>query len=115
MVATEDDVRQIALALPGTTERPSYGTPGFRVADRLFLRMHDQPGVLVLWCEDEHAKRTLLALEGLAFFTTPHYDGHPSVLVRLDQVERQALAELVLEAWRARAPRRLLTSERDRQ
>ncbi len=110
-MATEDDVRRIALALPGTTERPSYGTPGFRVADKLFLRMHDQPGVLVLWCEDEHAKRTLLARDSSAFFTTPHYDGHPSVLVRLDQVDRPALAELVLDAWRARAPLRLLKAK----
>jgi len=77
-VATEGDVRRIALALPGTTERPSYGTPGFRVADKLFLRMHDQPGVLVLWCEDEHAKRTLLARDSSAFFTTPHYDDTPA-------------------------------------
>jgi len=60
--------------------------------------------VLVLWCEDEHAKRTLLARDNSAFFATPHYDGHPSVLVRLDQVGRSALAELVLDAWRTRAP-----------
>src|SRR3954447_5753708 len=48
-MADDDDVRRLALALPGTIERPSYGTPGFRVSDRLFARMHDQPGLLVLW------------------------------------------------------------------
>jgi len=67
--------------------------------------------VLVLWCEDEHAKRTLLARDNSAFFTTPPYDGHPSVLVRLDQVGRSALAEPVLDAWRTRAPLRLLKAK----
>jgi len=67
--------------------------------------------VLVLWCEDEHAKRTLLARDNSAFFTTPPYDGHPSVLVRLDQVGRSALAELVLDAWCTRAPLRLLKAK----
>ena len=106
-VATEQDLRELALALPSTTERPSYGTPGFRVADKLFARVHDEPDVAVLWCADEHAKRALLAGEPDALFTTTHYDGHPSVLVRLDQVDRAELAELVLDAWRARAPKRL--------
>jgi hypothetical protein len=44
-MATEDDVRRLALALPETHERPSYGTPGFRVKDRLFARIHQDGGV----------------------------------------------------------------------
>ena len=42
-MATVDDVRRIALALPATAEKPSYGTPGFRVRDKLFARVHDDP------------------------------------------------------------------------
>lgn len=101
-------MRRLALALPATSEGTSYGTPAWRVADRVFLRLHEEPGVLVAWCEDEHAKSSLLANEPDAFFTTQHYAGHASVLVRLAALDRERLAEVVLDAWRARATRRLV-------
>ena len=104
-MASEDDVRAIALSLPETEERPSYGTPGFRVKDRLFARIRE-PGVLVVWCADEAEKDFLIRAEPEKFFTIPHYDGHPSVLVRLDAVERDELTELLTDAWRTRAPTR---------
>ena len=50
-VATPDDVRELALALPETTEKPSYGTPGFRVGDRLFARLHQDGESLVVWVD----------------------------------------------------------------
>ena len=106
MATTESDVRAIALALPETEERPSYGTPGFRVKDRLFARLRE-PGVLLVWCADEGEKDFLLRADPAKFFTTPHYDGHPSVLVRLEAVDREELRELLADAWRARAPKRL--------
>ena len=68
--------------------------------------------MLVAWCEDEHAKWSLLAQDPDALFTTAHFDGHASVLVRLDRVDAARLGELVLDAWRCRAPRRLLTRSR---
>jgi hypothetical protein len=108
-MATEADVRQIALALPETEERPSYGTPGFRVKDRLFARIRE-PGVLLVRCADEGEKDFLLRADPEKFFTTPHYDGHPSVLVRLDAIDREELAELLTDAWRVRAPKRLAQS-----
>ena len=79
-MATEDDVRELALALPATTERPSYGTPGFRVKDRLFARIRE-PDVLVLFVGGLDEKEFLIGAEPGKFFTVPHYDGHPSVLV----------------------------------
>ena len=60
-MATEDDARRIALSLPATTERPSYGTPGFRVKDKLFARIHDLPDTLVVWVADMDEKEALLA------------------------------------------------------
>ena len=104
----EDDVRRIALSLPATTEKPSYGTPGFRVKDKLFARMRDEGDVLVVWVPDLGEKEALVAAEPEKFFTTPHYDGHPTVLVRLDAVEVDELEELLTEAWRIRAPKRLV-------
>jgi hypothetical protein len=106
-VVDEQDVRSAALALPGTTEKRSYGRPGFRVADKLFARLHDEPGVLVVRCADEGEKEALLAGEPAKFFTTPHYDGYPHVLVRLAEIDAGELAELLAEAWRSRAPKRL--------
>jgi hypothetical protein len=107
-MSTEDDVRRLALALPVTTEKPSYGTPGFRVRDKLFARIKEEPGVLVVWLADEGEKHALISAEPDKFFINPHYDGHPTVLVRLDAVDETELAELLAEAWRVRAPKRVL-------
>ncbi len=107
-MATEEDVRRIALSLPEAHERPSYGTPGFRVADRLFARLRDDGESVVVWVADEGEKQALVQGQPEKFFTTPHYDGHPSVLVRWAVVSTAELTELLTEAWRIRAPRRVL-------
>ena len=106
-MATGEDVRRLALALPRTTEKPSYGTPGFRVADRLFARMHEDGGLLVVWCDGEAEKEALIGSEPDVFTTTPHYDGHPMVLVRLAAVDEDRLGALLDDSWRLRAPVRL--------
>ncbi len=103
----ENDVRRIALSLPATTERPSYGMPGFRVKDRLFARVREDGASLVVWCADEGEKRALAAAEPDKFFTTPHYDGHPILCVRFGGVDLGELSELVTESWRLRAPARI--------
>ncbi len=105
-VATEADVRRIALSLPATTEKPSYGMPGFRVRDRLFARVREDDAVVV-FCADLAEKEALLASEPDVLFTTPHYDGSPTVLVRLHAIDEEELTELLTEAWRVRAPTRL--------
>ena len=102
-MATEADVRELALALPKTSEKPSYGTPGFRVRDRLFARIREE-GVLVLWRESEEEKEAMIEAEPEKFFTTSHYDGYPNILVRLGAVDRKELAELLEESWCFRAP-----------
>lgn len=105
-MATEDDVRRLALALPATTEKPSYGTPAFRVRDRLFARIREERDGLVVWCENLEEKELLITSEPFKFFKTPHYDGHPSVLVRLSAVDTTELGELLDASWQLRAPRR---------
>jgi hypothetical protein len=110
-VVTASEVGEVAASLPGITEGTSYGTRAWYVGKRIFLRLHDQPGVLVAWCADEHDKHSLLADDTDAYFSTAHYDGHASVLVRLDAVDRTQLRALVLDAYRARAPRRLLEQQ----
>lgn len=106
-MSTEDDVRRLAGSLPEVTERTSYDMPAFYVAGKIFLRFHEEPGVLVCWCKDLSERELLLATGEGKFFTTAHYAGHASVLVRLERVEADELAELVTDAWEARAPKRL--------
>ncbi|HJA38440.1 MAG TPA: MmcQ/YjbR family DNA-binding protein [Candidatus Brevibacterium intestinigallinarum] len=106
-VITVDDVRRLATALPEVTERTSYGTPAFCVAGKIFARIHEEPHVLVCWRDSLEDRDVLLAADPATFFTTDHYTGHASVLVRLDRVELDELAELLIEAWDARAPKRL--------
>jgi hypothetical protein len=107
-MATEDDVRRIALSLPETTEQPWYGTPGYRVKGKGFLRIRsDHEGGLVVFVADLGEKEALLASDPKKFFTTPHYDGSPAVLVNLPAIGVQELAELITESWCNKAPARV--------
>ncbi len=123
-MATWDDVRRLALGLPETSERLSRDRPQWRVKDKLFvwdrpLRQSDlralgdqAPEGPILGARVEHliAKEALLADDPAVFFTTPHFDGYPAVLVRLDLIKPELLEEVVVEAWLARAPARLVKS-----
>jgi hypothetical protein len=105
-MVTHDDIRAIALGLPGTIERASYGgRPSWRTTTRMFTWIRDEPEALVVWVESAEEKVALIDAEPEKFFTTPHYDGEPIVLVRLEAVDREEAAELVTESWRLRAPR----------
>jgi hypothetical protein len=121
-VASWDDVRRLALALPETTEKPSHGgNASWRVKDKLFVWERplrdgevealgeDAPEGPVLGArvEDLSAKEALLADEPEVYFTTSHFDGYPSVLVRLERIGEADLSELIAEAWLTRAPKRL--------
>ena len=120
-MATWDDVRRIALALPETTEQPSRGIPQWRVRDKGFvwerpLRRADvealgpaapEGPILAARVADLGVKEALLASDPAVFFTTPHFNGYPAILVRLDRIAVAELGELITEAWLARAPGRL--------
>jgi hypothetical protein len=114
-MATEKDVRRIALSLPETTEKLWYGSPGFRVKDKGFLRIRsDAEGGLVVFVSDLGEKEALLAADPEKFFTTPHYDGYPAVLVNLAAVDVDELRELITDSWIQKAPKRVLQAyERD--
>lgn len=108
-MATEDDVRRIALSLPETTEKPWFNTPGYRVKDKGFLRIRSEAeGGLVVFVADLGEKDALLAADPSKFFTTPHYDGYPAVLVNLAAIDVDELRELITDSWRLKAPKRVL-------
>ena len=109
-MASPDTVREFALALPGAEEAPSYGTPGFRVrGGRLFARMlEDRDSVVV---KIDFADRAALAASDPdTFFWTPHYEKYPMLVVRLSRVGSEELRELLVEAWRLSAPKRLVAA-----
>lgn len=97
---TFETVRQLMNALPGVEEGPSYGTPAFRVRNKLLARLHDDGETLVLKCND---RDLLIESDPKAFFVTKHYLNYPYVLVRLAKVRRVKLTELLEQAWRAAA------------
>jgi hypothetical protein len=113
-MATEADVRRIALALPEVVEKPWFGSPGFRVRDKGFLRIRSEDeGWLVVFVADLEERDVLLASDPRKFHTTPHYDGHPIVLVDLPKVKVAELRELICDAWLVKAPPKVRKEHED--
>jgi hypothetical protein len=117
-----DDVASIALSLPESEQRISREHLQWRVREKLFVwerplrpkevqelggEARDGP---VLGARVEHlgAKQALLADDPQVYFTTSHFANYPAVLVRLDRIVPAELEEVVVEAWLARAPKRLV-------
>ena len=105
---TWDDVVAIASRFPGVEVTTSYGTPALKVAGGFMCRLRTDPDALVLRVVDLGEREALLQGQPAVFFSIPHYDGHPYVLVRLEAVDPVELGELLEEAWRVRAPKRLV-------
>lgn len=120
-MATQTDVRRIALSLPGAEEAPdrfafsvrNKGKPkGFvwvwleRVAPG--KARVPQPKVIAVRVASLDDKEFLLSLDPARFFTEPHYNGYPAVLVRLPAVTAGELRPLIEEAWRCLAPKELI-------
>jgi hypothetical protein len=122
-VATQDDVRHAALALPDTVEADDRFA--FSVVNKgkakgmawVWLeRIHPKkarvpnPDVVAIRVQDEAEKQALLAEDGDKFFTEPHYNGYPAILVRLAAIEPDELEELIVDAWRCMAPKALVAA-----
>jgi hypothetical protein len=120
-MATTDDVRDIALALPGVTERSGRGLSEWRVGDKLVvwerpLRKVDLKAlgddapdgtIIGVRVPDVGAQQALVASGPDAVFITPHFEGWPGVLVHLERIDLEDLRELIVEAWLVQAPKRL--------
>ena len=122
--ARVEDVHELARRMPHVTiERESSERPIYQVGGKSFIFFRTQrpdaadpetgeryPDVIVFWVESESEKRALVQDPSSPFFTTPHFDGHPSVLIRagrLPDLTLRELTEVVQDAWLARAsPRR---------
>ena len=121
--ACEADVHELALGLPHVTVwRGSRGNAVYQVGGRSFVFFRTPrpdavdpgtgeklPDVIMFWVESAADKLALVQDPSSPFFTTPHFDGHDSVLVRasrLGEITRQELAEVVQDAWLSRASAR---------
>ena len=101
---------EIASSWPGVEESTWYRTPALKVAGKGFARLRTEAdGKLMVVCSLAE-KQALLAADDPAFSTTAHYDGYGSILVDLALVDPQQLRELLAEAWRIKAPRKLLAA-----
>jgi len=112
-----DDVRRIALSLPNAAQegtRLRFLVEGKAFAWAWMKRVEvrharvEQGDVFAVRVGGEDEKHALMAAQPETFFTEPHYDGFPAVLVRLGAIENGELAELLTDAWRLRAPRALV-------
>ena len=120
--ATVDDIHVTARGMPHVTVFRPESNPVYQVGSKSFVffrtprpdAVDPETGeryddVIVIWVASEGDKEALLQDERLPFFTTPHFDGHPSVLLRasrVDELERDELVEIVEEAWLSQASAR---------
>ena len=118
-MATWDDVRRIANSLPEVTEEGVHGSLAWKVHKTMFvwerpLRRSDLEAlgdtaptgpILGARVPELGVKEALIAGDPGVYFTTPHFDGYPAILVQLPRIDRDELEELIVEAWLARAPK----------
>ena len=105
-----DDVVAISRRLPEVEVGTWFRTPCLRVRKKSFCRMKEDGETLVVRVVDLEDKEALLRSDADVFFTTPHYDGYAYVLVRLAVADPAVLAELIEDAWRLSAPKRVLAA-----
>lgn len=104
---TWEKVRELALALPGMEEGSAYGTPAFRIKGKFFARLKEDGESFVLKIGFEE-REMLMQAAPETFFITDHYRGYPAVLVRLAAIDPGSLGDLLEQAWRQLAPKRLV-------
>jgi hypothetical protein len=122
--ARVEDVHQLASAMPYVTkEGGSEDNPVYQVGGKSFVYFRTPrpdavdpatgeryTDVIIFWVPDESDKQAMVQDDSTPYFTTPHFDGHPSVLLRgsrIGELSYDELAEVVQDAWLSRAsPRR---------
>ena len=105
-----DEVVAIGMRFPDVEEGTCFGTPALRVRGKFMCRLRTDPDALVVRVIDLADAQALLLGQPDVYFSTPHYDGSPYVLVRLDVVGEDELAELLEDAWRLRVPKRVIAA-----
>ena len=97
-MVTLETVRELALAMPKTEERPCYGTPAFYVRKKIFARLLEDGDSVVVRIDCDR-REVLMKANPKVFSVTDHYRNHPMMIVRLSAVDPADLRELLAEAW----------------
>jgi hypothetical protein len=112
-LTTFEDIREIALGLPGVVDSTSYGTAALKVGGKLFARLHQSLECVVLRTEPLD-REILMQSSPDAFFITDHYRDYPWILLRFGVVEKSALPDLIERAWRLVASKTLIKKQDER-
>ena len=100
-------VRELAQALPEAVESTSYGTPAFKVAGKLFVRLH-QDGESIMFKVGFAARDHLIRADPQTFFTTEHYRNYPTILARRTLLDAVMFKAMLERRWRTVAPKKLM-------
>jgi hypothetical protein len=106
---TGDDVRRVALSFPEAVEKETWGHPTFRVRDKMFAAM-DEAGTSMSVKAAREAQAALVGSEPETFFVPSYVGQHGWVGVRLERVDPEEMGELIEDAWRATAPKRVVAA-----
>jgi len=106
---TWNAVRKLALALPGVEDGTSFGTPALKVAGKLLVRLKEDRETIAIRVELA-AREVLMGIKPETYYVTDHYRCYPWMLVRLASADPGDLRDLIHQAWRRNAPKRLVTS-----
>ncbi|HEY4130996.1 MAG TPA: MmcQ/YjbR family DNA-binding protein [Gemmatimonadaceae bacterium] len=104
---TFDDVKDLAEKFPGVVEDTHYGTRALKVKGQMFVRLREDGETLVVRC-DMISRDLMLKVEPKLFFITDHYKNFPAILLRLKAVKTKRMREILEDAWRFRAPKKLV-------
>jgi len=106
-MVTFDQIRELALKLPGVEDGTSYGTPALKVNGKLLARLKED-GISVVFRVNFDQRDLLMQTKPKIFFITDHYLGYPAVLMRLSTASARQAADIIEMAWRFVATKRLL-------
>jgi hypothetical protein len=112
VTADWETVRAIAAGFPGAEESTTYGKPAFKVGGKLFawISPDDSAAEALALRVDPDELPLLVETAPERYFQTPHYHGHPILLVRLEHISRDELRERVEDSWLLRAPKKLVAA-----
>ena len=105
-MVTYDQIRKIALALPGVEEGTSYGTAALRVKGKFLARLKED-GQSVVFRIGFDERDLLMQTKPDVFYITDHYLGYPAVMLRLSKASKKEAADIIEMAWQFVAPKRL--------
>jgi hypothetical protein len=110
LTVSPTQLRELALGLPGTEERETWGHPTFRVRDKIFASMDGDDGAIATVKASPEDQEALVGGDPRTFGVASHVGRYGWTTIRLDRVDPDELRELVVEAWRQTAPKRAVAA-----